>query len=64
MNRVEQEPRDADHKEKGTMNMFGSSVKRTLIAISAALTMSALTVGATIGPAQAGTLQAAEAARG
>jgi len=46
------------------MNMFGSSVKRTLIAISAALTMSALTVGATLGPAQAGTLHVAEVTHG
>jgi hypothetical protein len=41
------------------MIMLGSSVKRTIIAISAALTMSALTVGATVGPAQAGTLHVA-----
>jgi len=39
--------------------MFGSSVKRTLVAISAALTVSALTVGATVSPAQAGTPQTA-----
>jgi hypothetical protein len=38
--------------------MFGSSLKRTIIAISAALTMSAITVGVTVGPAQAETLQA------
>jgi len=44
--------------------MFGSSVKRTMFAISAALTLSALTVGAAVGPAQAGTLQAAGAIRG
>jgi len=43
--------------------MFGSSVKRTIIAISAALTMSALTVGVTVGPAQAGTLHTAGIAR-
>jgi hypothetical protein len=45
------------------MNMSGS-VKRTLIAISAALTVSAVTVGATISPALAGTIQASEVARG
>jgi hypothetical protein len=37
--------------------MLNSSVKRTIIAISAALTMSALTLGAALGPAQASTLQ-------
>jgi hypothetical protein len=44
--------------------MFGSSVKRTIIAISAALTLSALTVGATVSPAQAGALQIAQVAHG
>ena len=34
--------------------MFGSSLKRTLIAISAALAISSVTVGAAIGPVQAG----------
>ena len=51
-------------KKKGTMTMFGSSVKRIIIAISAALTMSALTVGAAVSPAQAGTLQTADVTRG
>ncbi|HVU30733.1 MAG TPA: hypothetical protein VHE36_10065 [Sphingomicrobium sp.] len=41
--------------EKGTINM--SSIKSTIIAISAALAMSAVTVGATVGPAQASTIQ-------
>ena len=36
--------------------MFGSSLKRTIIAISATLTLSALTVGPTVVPAQASTL--------
>ena len=40
--------------------MFGSSVKRTIIAISAAVTLSALTVGATVTPAQAGARPVAE----
>ena len=40
---------------KGRMTMSGSSLKRTMIAISAALTVSAVTVGATVSPAQAGT---------
>ena len=44
--------------------MSGSSVKRTIIAISAALMVSAATIGATISPAQAGTVQFAGAARG
>lgn len=44
--------------------MFGSSVKRTIIAISAALTVSAVTIGATVSPAQAGTIQASGIARG
>jgi hypothetical protein len=64
MNSIEQEPREKADYKKGTWNMFGSSVKRTIIALSAALTMSALTVGATVSPAQAGTLQASGIARG
>ena len=44
--------------------MFASSTKRTIIAISAALTLSAATIGATISPAQAGTIHIASAARG
>lgn len=50
--------------KKGTVNMFGSSVNRTIIAISAALTMSALTLGATLSPAQASTLQTVTVAHG
>lgn len=46
------------------MNMFGSSLKRTIIAISAALTVSALTVGVTVSPAQAGTRPFAELTHG
>lgn len=46
------------------MNMSGSSLKRTIIALSAALTMSAVTVGATVSPAQAGSIQVAGVARG
>ena len=49
---------------KGRMNMSGSSLQRALIAISAALTVSAVTVGATVSPAQAGTVQVAGVARG
>jgi len=44
--------------------MSGFSVKRTIVAISAALTLSAVTVGATIAPAHAGTAQLSGAARG
>ena len=44
--------------------MSGLSIKRAIIAISAALTLSALTVGATVSPAQAGTVQFSEGARG
>jgi hypothetical protein len=44
--------------------MSESSLKRTIIAVSAALMLSAVTVGATIGPAQAGRIQVSEAARG
>ena len=36
-----------------------SSIKRTLVAIAAALTMSTVAVGAAVGPAQASTVQAA-----
>lgn len=43
--------------------MSGSSIKRAIIALSAALTMSAVTVGATVSPAQAGNIQVAEVAR-
>lgn len=50
--------------EKGTENMSASSVKRTIIALSAALTMSVLTVGATVSPVQAGTLQVSRGAHG
>jgi hypothetical protein len=44
--------------------MSGFSVKRTIVAISAALTLSAVTVGATIAPAYAGTVHVSGAARG
>jgi hypothetical protein len=44
--------------------MSGSSIKRTIVAICAALTMSALTVGATVSPAQADTLVVSSAAHG
>jgi C4-dicarboxylate transporter len=44
--------------------MSASSLKRTIIAISAALTLSAATIGATISPAQAGTIEVAGVARG
>jgi hypothetical protein len=63
MNSFGQEPREAVRK-KGNRHMFGSSIKRTIIAISAALTVSAVAVGATISPAQAGMIQASEVARG
>ena len=63
MNSLGQEPREAVCK-KGNRHMFVSSIKRTIIAISAALTMSAVAVGATISPAQAGMIQASEVARG
>jgi len=49
---------------KRDQEMFGSSAKRTLIAISAALTMSALTVGATVSPVQASTIHAADVTHG
>ena len=35
-----------------------SNLKRTIIAITAALTATTVTVGATVGPAHAGTVQA------
>jgi hypothetical protein len=44
--------------------MSASSLKRTIIAISAALAVSTATIGATISPAQAGTIQFASVARG
>jgi hypothetical protein len=44
--------------------MSGSSVKRTLVAISAALTLSVVTIGATVSPAQAGAIQLSSVARG
>jgi hypothetical protein len=64
VSRVEQEPREADQEARVTMNMSGSSVKRTIIAISAALTMSAVTVGAAVSPSQAGIIQIPGVARG
>jgi hypothetical protein len=36
-----------------------SNMKRTIIAITAALTATTITVGATVAPAQAGTVQVA-----
>ena len=51
-------------RQKGVMKMSGLSIKRTIIAISAALTVSALTVGATVSPAQAGTVELSEGAHG
>lgn len=44
--------------------MSVSSVKRSIIAISAALTVSAVAVGATVSPAQAGMIQVVGVARG
>jgi len=49
---------------KGTMNMSGLSVKRTIIAICAALTVSAVSIGATVSPAQAGMIRVSGVARG
>jgi hypothetical protein len=46
------------------MNMLGFLLKRTVVAASAALAMSIVTVGATISPAQAGMIQAVGTARG
>jgi hypothetical protein len=40
-----------------------SNMKRTIIAITAALSATTVTVGATVGPAQAGTTQVAASAR-
>jgi len=40
-----------------------SNMKRTIIAITAALTATTVTVGATVVPAQAGTVQVAASAR-
>jgi hypothetical protein len=62
MNKIEQEPSGAQ-LQRGNQ-MLGSSVKRTIVAISAALTLSAVTIGATISPAQAGTIHVPGAARG
>jgi flagellar biosynthesis protein FliQ len=44
--------------------MSGSSIQRTMIAIVAALTVSALAVGVTVSPAQAGTIQVSQALHG
>ena len=44
--------------------MSVSSVKRTVVAFSAALTLSAVTIGATVSPAQAGAIQVSGIARG
>ena len=43
--------------------MTKETLRSGLIAISAALMMSAVTLGATLSPAQAGTVQIAQAAR-
>jgi hypothetical protein len=58
-------PREAARFTKqGSMKMSGSSLKRTIIAASAALTMTVVTVGATLSPAQADTIQLSAVARG
>jgi hypothetical protein len=44
--------------------MPATSVKRTIIAISAALAASIVTVGATVSPALAGTMQVSQVAHG
>jgi hypothetical protein len=44
--------------------MSGFSLKHSLIAISAALTLSVVTVGAAVSPAQAGAIQVLGVARG
>jgi len=44
--------------------MSMSELKRAVIAISAALAVSAAMVGATVSPAQAGVIQLSEVARG
>ena len=44
--------------------MSGLSVKRTIIAICAALTVSAVSIGATVSPAQAGMIRVSGVARG
>ena len=49
---------------KGIKKMSGSSLKRTIIAISAALAVSAATIGAAVSPAQAGTIHVTGVARG
>jgi F0F1-type ATP synthase membrane subunit c/vacuolar-type H+-ATPase subunit K len=47
-------PQDCSAGEKGRFEMLvQSQLRRTLIAIAAALAMSAVTVGAAVGPAQA-----------
>ena len=57
LNSIGHDPQEADeHKGKKTM----SNIKRTVVAITAALTATTLTVGLTVGPAQAGTVQVAD----
>jgi flagellar biosynthesis protein FliQ len=63
VNSIEQDPQSAD-RQKGIENMSGSSIQRTMIAIVAALTVSALAVGVTVSPAQAGTIQISRVAHG
>jgi len=58
MSRVERTPTGE------TKHMSRLAVKRTIITFSAALTLSAATVGATVSPAQAGVVQAHGGARG
>jgi len=60
MNRTGHDPHEADD-HKGTKKM--SNIRRTVIAITAALTATTVTVGLTIAPAQAGTIQSATSAR-
>jgi hypothetical protein len=60
---IEQGPRKTG-RQKGIRNMPGTSIKRTIIAISAALAASTMTIGATVSPAQAGTIQLSGAAHG
>ena len=54
------DPRWTRGQQKGRIQVTNSSIKRTLIAITAAFAMSTLAVGAAVGPAQAaGTAQIA-----
>ena len=60
MNSVGYDPQEKRTIKKGNKM---SNLKRTIIAITAALTATTVTVGATVGPAQAGTVQVATSAR-